>query len=92
MANAKISNYKMLSARFLLAGILFFSFIAIAGYRASSNSIFPQKGQTELIYSNKGPGANKTGLYRKVLLQKNKKAFLSHHNNLISLLIFHSNK
>ena len=88
MITVKISNYKILSAKFLLAGILLFSFITIAGYSGSSKSIFRQNGQTELIYSHRSLDANKTFLFRKALLRKNQTAFYSQHSNLISLLIY----
>jgi hypothetical protein len=88
MRTVKNLNYKLLLAKFLLAGILFFSFITIAGYNRSSDSILRQNGQTELIYSHESPDANKTVLYGKRLFQKNQVFLHSHFHNLILLLVY----
>jgi hypothetical protein len=84
----KLLHLKFLLSKCLLAGILFFSFITIAGYQINPKSVFGQNGQTELVYSHKSRGASKTGLYKKKLFREKQPTFLSHHNNLISLLIY----
>jgi hypothetical protein len=88
MISLKLLNFKSLLSQCLLAGILFISFIAIAGHGGYSNSIFSQTRQTELIYLRRNPDANKTFLFRKASLQKNPTNFYSQHSNLISLLIY----
>jgi hypothetical protein len=87
MKSIKRRNLKFLVSKCLLAGILLFSFIAIAGYSGSSNSIFRQAGQTELLYLSNTHAANKTVLYSRSLLPKKQTPFHSHCDNLISLLI-----
>lgn len=89
MIKLKMFNRKLLLAKCLLAVYLFFSFIIIAGYNGSSNSIFRQTGQTALVCLGKSI-TNKTVLYRASLLQRNQTTSFSHHNNLISLLIYNA--
>ena len=90
MIKTKISNKKFVLAKCLLVVCLFFSFIVIAGYSVSSNSIFRQTGQTELVCLSKNQAANKTVLYRWNLLPKNQTAFHAPYSNLISLLIYNA--
>jgi hypothetical protein len=86
MKSIKLMNLKFLPAKCLLTGILFFSFITIAGYSAGSKPVFRQTGQIELVYLRKNQAANKTVLYRRHLPEKT--SFSSHYSNLISLLIY----
>jgi hypothetical protein len=88
MKMLKLLNFKFLLSKCLIAGILFFSFIAIAGYSGDSKLIFRQTGQTELVCMRKNLAANKTVLYRTNLLPKNQISFYSHNSNLILLLIY----
>jgi hypothetical protein len=88
MIKFKILHCRLLMSKCLLAGILFFSFITIAGYKVTPNSVCRQNVQTALINLYKNAGASKTILYTTVSFQKKQASFLSHHNNLISLLIY----
>lgn len=88
MKGLKPYNLKILLSKAFLAGILFFSFIAIAGYSGNSRSTFRQNGQTELICSTETPGVRNTSYYPKKLRRKEQKPFLSHCCNLISLLVY----
>jgi hypothetical protein len=72
MEDLKIYNYKVLLAKCLLAGILFFSFIVIAGFDSNSNSFFRQKLQTELVYSKFSKVAHPTVSYKKFSLPADK--------------------
>ena len=72
MEDLKNSNYKVFLAKCLLAGILFFSFIVIAGHSSNSNSFFRQKLRTELVYSNFRKVAPPTVSYKKFSLPADK--------------------
>jgi hypothetical protein len=88
MAKLKFDNFRLLFSKCLLAGILFFSFIAIAGYRSSPNSISCQNRQTELVYSKAGSFANQTVSYQKLLLPTKNTPFASRQTEFISILIY----
>lgn len=88
MKDLKPYKLKILLSKAFLAGILFFSFIAIAGYSGNSGSTFRQNRQTELICSTETPGVKNTSYYPKKLRRKEQKPFLSHCLILISLFVY----
>lgn len=88
MAKLKFYNFRLLLTKCLLASILFFSFIAIAGYNTSSISNFRQNCQTELVYSKVKNIVNQTVLYQNLFLPTKQTAFHSRHTALIFLLIY----
>ena len=70
MINLKTSNYKKILAQFLLAGILIFSFIAIAGYVIGFSNSSPKATQTTLYTNKKKDFLSKTGLFKVCLIPK----------------------
>jgi hypothetical protein len=87
MIKLKNSDYKGLPDTCLLAVYLFFSFIAIAGYRVNTNSVFRQREQTTLVYSTESSTTNRTVSYRKYVRPVKKIVVASLKYRLISLLV-----
>ena len=70
MINLKTSNYKKIPAQFLLAGILIFSFIAVAGYKIGFSNSCPKATLTILSTDKKKDFLSTTGLYKVCLIPK----------------------
>jgi hypothetical protein len=88
MIKLKFPWLKSIPANCLLAGLLFFSFITIAGYNGSSNPLLRQKPQTELAYSNFSKTTHQSVSYKILLPSINRPInFSSYKYGLITLLV-----
>jgi hypothetical protein len=90
MIRYELLNLKILPHKILLAWLLFFSFVTIAGGGGKTNALIEQTFGIELLYSIKGSPTNKTVLFGKYFPPVNKVTFHCRKYGLIILLV-HNN-
>jgi hypothetical protein len=88
MRSKEFLRIKNLPAKCLLAFLLFFSFITIAGYCINARDINWQAFKVELLYSFKDKSANETALFRRYFPKINKTPLHSRKHNLFNLIVW----
>jgi hypothetical protein len=88
MTKPEFLRLKNLPAKCLLACLLFFSFITIAGYSVKSNELIQQTVLIELLYSTEGRTTDKTALFRKHFALGNETTSHFRKYNLFNLVVY----